>query len=68
MAVDFTAFAGLVAFTAAVLLAALAATVREVALAPSGDFTADAGFLLFAETAGVFAGFFIAFVIESTAN
>jgi len=37
-------------------------------LATAVDFTAVAVLLLFADAAGVFAGFFIAFAIESTAN
>ncbi|BEV13966.1 hypothetical protein HBDW_07540 [Herbaspirillum sp. DW155] len=45
----------------------LAATALEV-LAAAVDFTAVAVLLLFADAAGVFAGFFIAFAIESTAN
>ncbi|MCA1325112.1 hypothetical protein [Herbaspirillum sp. alder98] len=61
LAVDFTALATVA------LTACLAATVFELD-APTEDFTAVAAFALFAGAAGDFAGFFIAFAIESTAN
>jgi hypothetical protein len=61
--VDFTALDTFtVALTAGLEAAALDVPARAV------DFTADAVLVLFAGTAGVFAGFFIAFAIESTAN
>ncbi|MGB9980990.1 hypothetical protein [Herbaspirillum sp. AP21] len=62
-AVGFTVLAAV----AVPLTGDLAATAL-VGLATAVGFTAVAGLLLFADTAGVFAGFFIAFAIESTAN
>ncbi|WP_290974737.1 hypothetical protein [Herbaspirillum sp.] len=65
LAVGFTALEVVAAGLAAGLATTLAAFATAV------DFTAVAAFVLFvlfADAAGVFAGFFIAFAIESTAN
>ncbi|WP_231738940.1 hypothetical protein [Herbaspirillum rubrisubalbicans] len=59
-------FTGATVFTVA-FTGDLAATALVV-LTTAVDFTAVAVLLLFADAAGVFAGFFIAFAIESTAN
>ncbi|MBB5390511.1 MULTISPECIES: hypothetical protein [unclassified Herbaspirillum] len=63
LAVDFTALV-----TAAVALAAGLAAIALGVFAIAADFTVAAAFVLFTDAAGVFAGFFIAFAIESTAN
>ncbi|MFJ3044615.1 hypothetical protein ACIPEN_02180 [Herbaspirillum chlorophenolicum] len=63
LAVDFTALV-----TVAVALTAGFAAAALGGFAIAVDFTAAAAFVLFTDAAGVFAGFFIAFAIESTAN
>ncbi|WP_348635312.1 hypothetical protein [Herbaspirillum sp. LeCh32-8] len=65
-----TAFTALAVVAVALTASGLAADALG-GLAVAVDFTAVAVFVLlvlFADAAGVFAGFFIAFAIESTAN